>query len=132
MAKPVAQSATQPIPVRDRESHREKDREMLARVKEFVGVTLASRQNPPCWSLIWTIGCPKSPMWESKGEAWSEDENVSSSGSREGNVCNDALHVIRLYGPGNKISLSLPAGLGAGKGGLQLSHGPGHAGPGNA
>ena len=52
----------------------------------------------------WKMGCPKSPMWESEGEAWSEDESVSSSGSREGNVCNDALHVIRLYGPGGKIS----------------------------
>ena len=29
VAKPVAQSVTQPMPVRDRESHREKDREML-------------------------------------------------------------------------------------------------------
>ena len=51
------------------------------------------------------MGCPKSPMWESEGEAWSEDENASSSGSREGNVCNDALHVIGLYGLGDKISL---------------------------
>ena len=32
------------------------------------------------------IGCPKSPMREREGEAWSEDECVSSSGSREGNV----------------------------------------------
>ena len=38
----------------------------------------------------------KSPVWESEGEAWSEDESVSSGGSREGNVCNDALHVIGL------------------------------------
>ena len=52
----------------------------------------------------WKVGCPKSPMWESEGEAWSENESVSSSGSREGNVGNDALHVIRLYGPGGKIS----------------------------
>ena len=52
----------------------------------------------------WKVGCPKSPMWESEGEAWSEDERVSSSGSREGNVGNDALHVIGLYGPGGKIS----------------------------
>ena len=51
--------------------------------------------------------CPKSPMWESEGEAWSEDESVSSSGSREGNVCGDALHVIELYGPGGQISLVL-------------------------
>ena len=55
----------------------------------------------------WKMGCPKSPMWESEGEAWSEDETVSSSGSREGNVYNDALHVIGLYGPGGKISLFL-------------------------
>ena len=40
------------------------------------------------------MGCQNGPMWESEGEAWSEDESVSSSGSREGNVCNDALHVI--------------------------------------
>ena len=33
VAKPVAQSVTQPMPVRDRE----KDREMLARMKEFDG-----------------------------------------------------------------------------------------------
>ena len=53
----------------------------------------------------WKVGCPKSPMWKSEGEAWSE--SVSSSGSREGNVCNDALHVIGLHGPGGKISLFL-------------------------
>ena len=49
-------------------------------------------------------------MWESEGEAWSEDESVSSSGSRAGNVGNDALHVIGLYGPGDKISLFLHDG----------------------
>ena len=32
------------------------------------------------------MGCPKSLMWKSEGEAWSEDESVSSSGSHEGNV----------------------------------------------
>ena len=57
------------------------------------------------WALGGKMGCPKSPMWESEGEAWSEDESVSSSGSREGNVCNDALHVIGLHG--GKISLFL-------------------------
>ena len=46
-------------------------------------------------------------MWESEGEAWSEDEHASSGGSREGNVCNDALHVVGLHGPGDKISLFL-------------------------
>ena len=56
---------------------------------------------------IWgETGCPKSPMWESEGEAWSEDESVSS-GSREDTVCKDALHVIGLYGPGVKISIFL-------------------------
>ena len=52
-------------------------------------------------------GCPKSPKWESEGEGWSEDDSVSSSGSCEGNVCNDALHVIGLYGPGDEISVFL-------------------------
>ena len=70
--------------------------------------------------LIWE----RNGKWESEGEAWSEDESVSSSGSRERNVCNEALHVIGLYGPGDKISLSLSLkGLGAGKGGIGLSHG---------
>ena len=32
--------------------------------------------------------------------------SVSSSGSCEGNVGNDALHVIGLHGSGDKISLS--------------------------
>ena len=46
-------------------------------------------------------------MWESEGETWYEDESVSSSLSRENNVCNDALHVIGLYGPSDKISVFL-------------------------
>ena len=50
------------------------------------------------------MGCPKSPLRESEGESWSEDESVSSSGSREGNVCNEELHVTGLYRPGDKIS----------------------------
>ena len=78
----------------------------------------------------WEMGGPKSPMWESDGEAWSEDESVSSDGSREGTVCNDALHVIGLYGPGQ--DLSFLEGLVAGEGGFELPHGPGHAVPGNA
>ena len=53
------------------------------------------------------MGCPKSPMWESDGEAWSEDESVSSCGSREDNLCIVALHVIGFSGPGGKISLFL-------------------------
>ena len=55
----------------------------------------------------WEMVCPKSPMWESGNEAWSEDETVSSGGSREGNVGNDALHVVGFCGPGDKMSLSL-------------------------
>ena len=74
----------------------------------------------------WKLVCPKSPIWESDGEAWSEDESVSSSDSREDNV------VIGLYGPGDNVSLSLLEGLGGCKGGLELSHGPGHAVPGHA
>ena len=46
-------------------------------------------------------------MWESEGEAWYEDGSVSSSASRGNNVCNDALHVTGLNGPGEKISLFL-------------------------
>ena len=53
------------------------------------------------------FGCPKSPMWDSEGEAWSENESVSSSDSRENNVSSGALHVIWLYGPGDKVSLFL-------------------------
>ena len=55
----------------------------------------------------WKMGCPKSPMWESEGEARSKDEDECSTASREGNVCNDALHVVGLHGPGDKISLFL-------------------------
>ena len=68
-------------------------------------------------------------MWESEGEAWYEDESMSSSGSREDNVCNDALHVIGLYG---LVARSLLEGLGACEGGVKLSHCPGCAVPGNA
>ena len=46
-------------------------------------------------------------MWESEGEAWSEYESVSTTASREGNVCNDALHVIGLHGSGDKIPIFL-------------------------
>ena len=56
---------------------------------------------------------------------------MSSSGSREGNVCNDALRVLGLLRFGGMTSLFLK-GLGAGKGGFELPHGPGHVVPGNA
>ena len=65
-------------------------------------------------------------MWESEGEAWSEEESVSG-GSREGNVCTDALHVIGLHGPGVKISLFWKDWELAE---VALPHGPGHAVPG--
>ena len=55
----------------------------------------------------WKMGCPKIPMRESEGEAWSEDEDASSGASREGNTCNDALHVVGLHGLGDKICLFL-------------------------
>ena len=63
----------------------------------------------------WKVGCPESPMWENEGEVWSEDESVSSCGFREGYVCNDALHVIGLHGPGGKISFFLQEGEGCGE-----------------
>ena len=53
------------------------------------------------------MGCPESPIWESAGEAWSEDESKSSSDSPEDNVCNEALHIIGLHGSGDKVSLFL-------------------------
>ena len=53
------------------------------------------------------VVCPESPRWESEGEAWSEDKSDSSSDSREDHVCNDALHVIGLYRPGDKVFLFL-------------------------
>ena len=56
---------------------------------------------------------------------------MSSSGSREGNVCNDALHVIGLHGAGDKISLFLEDWELAWVG-IELPHGPEHAMPGNA
>ena len=55
----------------------------------------------------WKMGCPKSPKWESEREAWSEDEIVFSTTSHRVTMCNDALHVIRLHGSGDKISLFL-------------------------
>ena len=79
----------------------------------------------------WEVGCPKSQMWEGGDGAWSEDESVSSSGSREGNVGNDALHVIGLYGPGDKISLFL-VDCELAKVAFELPHGLEHAVPGNA
>ena len=61
------------------------------------------------WEDEWKMGRPKSPMWESEVALWSEDESVSSGGSRGGRACGQfhALHVIGLYGPGDMISLFL-------------------------
>ena len=55
----------------------------------------------------WKMGCPQGPKCESEGEAWSEDESVSSIGFCKSNMCNDALHVIGLQESGDKISLFL-------------------------
>ena len=81
------------------------------------------------WETNGEMGCPKSPMWESEGEAWSEDESVSSSGSREGTLCNDALHVVGLYGPGQDLSLleGLVAGLPRPRGPLSQQENRGRA-----
>ena len=49
----------------------------------------------------------------------------------ESNVCNEALHVIGLYGPSEQ-GLSLPGGLGACEGGIKLSQCPRYVVPGNA
>ena len=57
------------------------------------------------------------------------DEDASSTASREGNVCNDALHV-GLHGPGDKISLFLQDWEFA-KVALSCHMAPGHAVPGN-
>ena len=73
-------------------------------------------------------GCPESPLWKSEDEGWSEDESVSSGVSRENNVCNGALHVNGLDGPGDKISLFLEGA----RDGAKLSHCPGNVVPGNA
>ena len=70
------------------------------------------------WRTNGKMGYPKSPMWEGEGEAWSEDESVSSGGSREGNVCRDALYVMRVVWAWWQ-DLSFLEGLGAGKGGFE-------------
>ena len=49
-------------------------------------------------SLVWGMNekCPQSPMWRVKAKLGRETEVCPLGGSREGNVCNDALHVIGL------------------------------------
>ena len=39
----------------------------------------------------WKVGCPKSPVWEGEGEAWSEDGDASSSGLSEANLASCQL-----------------------------------------
>ena len=77
----------------------------------------------------WKVGCPESPMWESEDEAWSEDESVSSSGFVKA-MC-ATMRCTSLGCMGLVTRSFFPAGSGAGKGGMELSHGPGHAMPGN-
>ena len=40
----------------------------------------AYRQAPDLGDA-WKFGCPESPMWESEGEAWSEDKRAGLSES---------------------------------------------------
>ena len=52
------------------------------------------------------MGCPKSPKWESEGEASSEDESVSSTASQKGNMfrgirCAALWEVFLRNGPAN-------------------------------
>ena len=81
---------------------------------------------PRVWGDEWELGCPKSPMWDGQGEAWSENGSVSSNGSRESNVGNNTLPSFGLCGLGDKISFFLKGWE------WSLPHGPGHAEPGKA
>ena len=54
----------------------------------------------------WKLNCPKSQMWEIEDAQWSEDK-VCLQMTLERAMCNEALRVIGLYGPGDKISLFL-------------------------
>ena len=81
-------------------------------------IEIATRQSP--WTTYVHVHVYMQMWTVLENEALSEDENLSSSDSREDNVCNDALHVIGLYGPGDKVSL--PWRLGAREGGVKLSH----------
>ena len=74
-----------------------------------------------CFFFIWETCGNTVAQRVQFGTAWSEDESVLLSVSRENDVCNCALHVIGLYGSGDKVSLSLPGGLGACEGGVKLS-----------
>ena len=49
-------------------------------------------------------GLPKESKVGEWRRSFSEHESASFDGSAEGNVGNGALHVIGLYGPGDKIS----------------------------
>ena len=62
----------------------------------------------------WKMGCPKSPMWESEGEAWSRDEDASSAASREGNVRLDGRKCMR---PGRCCGCQMSLALRKGEGG---------------
>ena len=49
----------------------------------------------------WEMGCPKSPMWESGDEAWSEDESTSSDAGQavRGNARGLVAGLPLLRGP---------------------------------
>ena len=78
------------------------------------GRVASSGCRPPDSGDMWRYGCPKESNLESEDEAWSEDESVSSSVSRENNVCNGAVHVIGCMGLVDTC-----------EGGIKLSHCPG-------
>ena len=44
----------------------------------LIGMHLLAEEGRGAEGDEWKMGCPKSPMWEGEGEAWSEDENASS------------------------------------------------------
>ena len=82
---------------------------MSLRSARFSPCTLwrKKEEKSPTWRKSGKWTAQRSPKWESEGEAWSEDESVSSTASHKDNMCNNALHVIGLHGSGDKISLFL-------------------------
>ena len=73
------------------------------------------------------MGCPKSPMWESGDEAWSEDESAPSNLM----VLQKATWATVRCASSDCMGL-VTRSLGAGEGGIELPRGPGNAVPGNA
>ena len=55
------------------------------------------------------MDCPKSPMWESEGEALSEDESVSACGSRASGCMGLVARSLFLQDWEAKVALSCMA-----------------------